>query len=388
MPRCGRGCGAERSAPSLARGHRCILRGRRRVPVPRHPILHAGTHVATSRLLLISDSGDESLATALQAAGHSLTADRGSRRRTERRWRPRGKSSIALDGPPRRRHRRRVSPHPRDRRPSATVPILALSTTDDVDDRIGLLEAGVDDVLSRPFDPRELDARIEALALRYQRSRDLYGGNVAPVITVRDSGLRRVIAVFSPKGGVGTTTVAVNVAVGLAQQFKNQVAIIDLDLQFGQVATHLNMPARRSIADLARDEVALSEPASLRAYADRHGSRPRGPRGPGDPGRRERHHGADGPAAARHRRPHVPVRGRGSRLRAGRPVGGDPAPGDGRPLRGDAGVPGPQGRPRAARAPQRQRRRAGGDLVRPEPDLLAGDAASETSRTPSRRGSR
>jgi pilus assembly protein CpaE len=231
--------------------------------------MNAGTHVATSRLLLISDSGDESLATALQTAGYSLTQIEHPDDAAGAAGEPEV-IVIDLDGPPQRTVDacRAIREMPA----LATVPILAVSYSDDVDDRIGLLEAGVDDVLARPFDPRELDARVEALVLRFQRSRDLSSGTSAPVITFQERSLRRVIAVYSPKGGVGTTTVAVNVAVGLAQRVKDQALILDLDLQFGQVATHLNIQARLTIADLATDAVALTEPASLRAYADRHGS--------------------------------------------------------------------------------------------------------------------
>jgi len=154
-----------------------------------------------------------------------------------------------------------------------TVPILALSRTDDVEERIDLLEAGVDDVLAQPVDPRELDARVEALVLRYQRSRDIAaGGTGSAMVTFRDSGQQRLIAVFSPKGGVGTTTVAVNVAAALAGKHPDQVLIIDLDLQFGQVATHLNVTTRLTIADFARDEVALHDPGMLPAFTDRHTS--------------------------------------------------------------------------------------------------------------------
>lgn len=154
-----------------------------------------------------------------------------------------------------------------------SVPVLALTRNDDIDDRIRLLEAGVDDVMIRPFDPRELDARVEALVLRYQRSKgiaDASGG--APVITVRDTNQQRLIAVFSPKGGVGTTTIAVNLAVALAQRTPDKVAILDLDLQFGQVATHLNIPLRQTIADVVRDDVALRDPGVFSTFLDRHSS--------------------------------------------------------------------------------------------------------------------
>ena len=58
---------------------------------------------------------------------------------------------------------------------------------------------------------RELEARVEALLLRFQRSREL-----APVVSADGLTLarpRRTVAVFSPKGGVGTTTIATNLAV-------------------------------------------------------------------------------------------------------------------------------------------------------------------------------
>lgn len=225
--------------------------------------------MATSRILLISDSGDEAVATALGASGHLLTRVEAADAAASAGADPEV-IVIDLDGPS---HGTvdacRVV---REAAALSLVPILALSHTDDVEERIGLLEAGVDDVLARPFDPRELDARVEALVLRYKRSRDLSGGDVSPVITSRDSSEHRIIAVFSPKGGVGTTTVAVNVAVGLARRAPDQVAIVDLDLQFGQVATHLNISARLTVADLARDPVALSDPATLRTYTDRHES--------------------------------------------------------------------------------------------------------------------
>ena len=152
----------------------------------------------------------------------------------------------------------------------AAVPVLCVASSDDVEERIGFLEAGADDVIARPFDARELEARIEALLLRFQRSRDL-----APAIStdgVTISKPKRTVAVFSPKGGVGTTTVAVNVAVAAAQRRPDKVVLVDLDLQFGTVATHLDLKPTQTIIDVVRDEAALKEPELLRTYAMRHDS--------------------------------------------------------------------------------------------------------------------
>ncbi len=148
----------------------------------------------------------------------------------------------------------------------SSIPVLCLCQSDDVEERVRFLEAGADDVVAKPFDTRELEARVEALLVRFQRSRDL-----APLALSEKGGpaRRSIIACFSPKGGVGTTLIAVNVASWLAAQGTGSVLIIDLDLQFGQVATHLNLKPQLTVADLARDEPSLREPDLLRTYVMR-----------------------------------------------------------------------------------------------------------------------
>ena len=149
----------------------------------------------------------------------------------------------------------------------AAIPVLCVSKTDDVEERIRFLEAGADDVMARPFDARELEARVEALLLRFQRTRDR-----APLSSLDGGGplVNRMVACFSPKGGVGTTTIAVNLAMVSALRRPDRTLLIDLDLQWGQVATHLNLKPRQTIADLAGDEQARREPELVRTYATRH----------------------------------------------------------------------------------------------------------------------
>ncbi|MES2208776.1 MAG: AAA family ATPase [Chloroflexota bacterium] len=227
--------------------------------------------MATSRILLISNARDSAVADGLRSAGHETAvvmdveaaiASGASTTSTE---------VIVLDlagevlGAVEACHTLHDAPA------FAGLPILCISQTDDIEDRIQLLEAGVDDVIARPFDVRELDARAEALGVRLRRSRDL-GAADHDDTAIRDRGQRRTIAVFSPKGGVGTTTIAVNLATSLATRLPGTVAIIDLDVQFGQVATHLNVTPRLTLRDLARDEATLKDPGLFAASLDRHGS--------------------------------------------------------------------------------------------------------------------
>ena len=150
-----------------------------------------------------------------------------------------------------------------------SIPLLVIGQTDDVEERIQFLEAGADDVVGRPYDGRELEARVEALVARFQRTLGI--GHV-PVEMVAPPVERRTVAVFAPKGGVGTTTIATNVAVMAAGTRPEQVLLIDLDLQFGGVSIHLDLSPRQTVIDLSRDDQALRDPELFRGYTTRHDS--------------------------------------------------------------------------------------------------------------------
>lgn len=63
----------------------------------------------------------------------------------------------------------------------------------------------------------------------------------------------KIITVFSTKGGVGKTTIASNLAVCLARTTKKKVALVDLDLQFGDIAIMLNVSVKNTISDLIKE---------------------------------------------------------------------------------------------------------------------------------------
>jgi len=221
--------------------------------------------VTTTSILLLSAvaEGAEPLVAALRAAGHEVTvvsdADETIRRAGEF-------TLVTIDVVAAPRSAAEVCAEIRRTPAFSAVPVLCVSQKDDVEERVRFLEAGADDVIARPFDPRELQARVEGLLIRFKRSRDLApqsGGEIRP------AGRRHLIACFSPKGGVGTTTIAVNIAMALAQQAPHQVAIIDFDVDFGQVATHLNVKPRLTVSDLAGDEGGMLEPDLLRTYAEK-----------------------------------------------------------------------------------------------------------------------
>jgi pilus assembly protein CpaE len=79
-----------------------------------------------------------------------------------------------------------------------------------------------------------------------------------------------IVTLFSTKGGVGKSTIAVNIGVALAQSGKKAV-IVDLNLQFGDVAMLLNLTPRRTIADVA-GEADLSKTMIPDGYIMTHAS--------------------------------------------------------------------------------------------------------------------
>ena len=146
------------------------------------------------------------------------------------------------------------------------TPVLVIAPAGDVEARIAFLEAGADDVITAGFARRELEARVEALLIR--------AGRISPEAARSGVPTGEIVTFFSPKGGVGTTTLAVNSAILLAGGGVNapgaRVLIIDLDLQFGQVATHLNLTPRFDLGGLAGDEPALADAELAASYLTPH----------------------------------------------------------------------------------------------------------------------
>ncbi len=128
-------------------------------------------------------------------------------------------------------------------RPEVAVLLVAQPTPDVV---LAAMRAGIRDVL----EPEAETAAITVLLHRAVRNAAIRrrtpdaGGHAG---TGGPNG--RVIAVVSPKGGVGKTTVASNLAVGLAATAPHSTVLVDLDLQFGDIASALSISPEHSVAD-------------------------------------------------------------------------------------------------------------------------------------------
>jgi pilus assembly protein CpaE len=79
----------------------------------------------------------------------------------------------------------------------------------------------------------------------------------------------RLIVVFSTKGGVGKSTIAVNVAAAMTRRTPDRVALVDADLQFGDIAVLLGIPPQHTIADAAAS-LQFADPELMRNLLARH----------------------------------------------------------------------------------------------------------------------
>jgi pilus assembly protein CpaE len=127
-----------------------------------------------------------------------------------------------------------------DEGPDAHVPIIMLTAERDVQQKVKALRSGADDYLIKPFHPAELLARMKSLMARFSPSELLVGRPP----------MGRIHAFYGAKGGVGTTTIAINAAIAL-HNLGRRVVLVDGNLQFGDHRVFLDLGLdRKSIADL------------------------------------------------------------------------------------------------------------------------------------------
>ena len=137
-------------------------------------------------------------------------------------------------------------------------PIIMMSVQGEQDYLRRSMLAGAREFLVKPFSADELVNAIRHVHEIEKVKRARYA-QVAPVASAQMPSLTsalqpqrgKIITFFSPKGGVGRTTIATNLAVALHQSTGQPVALVDGSLPFGDIAVILNMsPKAKTIADL------------------------------------------------------------------------------------------------------------------------------------------
>ena len=145
--------------------------------------------------------------------------------------------------------------------PAATI--LCLVVRHDAATSLALFRLGAREVVAEGGNRREFRAAVEPV-LELARARHRQRRQAATQVR------RRVITVVSPKGGSGKTTVAVNLAIGLARRAPKQVVLLDFDVQFGDCASALGLRPDYSLVDAAN--AASYERSALKVFLAGHPS--------------------------------------------------------------------------------------------------------------------
>ncbi len=135
-------------------------------------------------------------------------------------------------------------------------PIIMMSVNNEQDYLRRSMLAGASDFVTKPFSADEVINAIRRVheigKVKRQRFANLAPAAAGGGVTLPPSQERgKIISFFSPKGGVGRTTLATNLAVALHQSTEKPVVLVDGSLPFGDVAVILNMnPKAKTIGDL------------------------------------------------------------------------------------------------------------------------------------------
>ncbi|MFW6182326.1 MAG: response regulator [Chloroflexota bacterium] len=144
----------------------------------------------------------------------------------------------------------------RELSPTSHLPILMMSNLERIEDKLAGFQAGADDYVTKPVNPKELLARINALLARSQLAQSHRG---------------RTIALIGAKGGVGVSTVAVNLAAALMER-ERSVTLVEVRSSQGTLRHLLDVPPEPHFGPLLHKDAQGITRAEVERYAAQHRS--------------------------------------------------------------------------------------------------------------------
>jgi pilus assembly protein CpaE len=140
-------------------------------------------------------------------------------------------------------------------------PVIIMSVQGERDYLRRAMQSGAREFLIKPFSGDELIASIRRVYQLEQKKESFMAkgpaataGGAAPAEAARPrADQSQVIFFYSGKGGVGKSLIAANLAVSMAKETKARVALVDLDLQFGDIGVLLNLDHSQGITDLVEN---------------------------------------------------------------------------------------------------------------------------------------
>ncbi len=151
---------------------------------------------------------------------------------------------------------------------TARTPIITLTAHSELESKIKAFEAGADDFIPKPFDAGEMVARVNVLLRRAAANATADKGAAPAAAPARK--FAHLIAVHSLRGGVGCSTLAVNLGIGLTNLWSEPCLLADFVTTTGQVALMLNLPLKRTWANITHIPLAEFDSQDLDAVITPH----------------------------------------------------------------------------------------------------------------------
>jgi len=123
------------------------------------------------------------------------------------------------------------------------TPILMFTAKTQLDDKVIGFEVGANDYLTKPTHPSELQARVKTLLARVNNKKSVTG-------SLKDINRGYVIGVLGARGGLGTTTMAVNLGAGLQARTKADVVVAEMLPGQGALALDVGVENSKGLVDL------------------------------------------------------------------------------------------------------------------------------------------
>jgi DNA-binding response OmpR family regulator len=147
---------------------------------------------------------------------------------------------------------------------TVNIPILMFTAKTQLDDKVSGFESGADDYLTKPTHPTELSAHVKALLARSNK-----GKGTTPLPTEKRA---FTIGVIAPRGGLGVTSVAVNLGDSIRQTANADVVVAELRPGMGTLGPDLGEPNPQAMRGLLHGKMANITRKSVRELLTLHGT--------------------------------------------------------------------------------------------------------------------
>ena len=142
-----------------------------------------------------------------------------------------------------------------------SVQVVMMSVQGESDYLRRSMLAGAREFLIKPFSGDEL---VNSIHRVYQLAATRRAAlppppETAPTAAPPPPAGGKILAIFGSKGGAGSSTLAVNLAIALREETKARVALVDANFEFGDIGVFMNLPNSRTIAELTGDKTEIDE---------------------------------------------------------------------------------------------------------------------------------